>query len=181
MAVVNNYVSPLISNPSGLIGQNVLNSFRGGGGERVLSIFETFTIAATDNSLSIYRVFKNLNANIIPLRIMLANTAMVGSSAFNLGLYLPNYGAAVGTGNQFTAAGTLVTARASMNPQIALDGMSAVNINSYYQRLFEIAGETETAPLISTTRVDAFDLCLGLTTSGLVVGTVSVLMDFVNA
>jgi len=146
----------------------------------VQSIYETFTIAASDSAASVYRIFKNLNANIIPLRIMVANTAMAGTTSVNLGLYLPNFGAIVGTGSQFLSAATLATARASLNPQIALDGMTQVSINLYYQRLFEIAGETETAPTIATTRVDAFDLCMTMNVTGGVLGTVSILMDFVN-
>lgn len=182
MANVNIYVSPNITNDAvtGIINP-MMNPYRGGGGTSAYSIFETFAIAVTDTATSVYRIFKNLNANIVPLRIMIATTAMAGLTSAKLGLYLPNYGAIIGTGNQFMNAQTFASAIASLNPKTAIDGMAAAAIGSYQQRLFEWAGETTSSPTIATSRVDAFDLCLTTVTQTGTAGTVSVLMDFVNA
>ena len=182
MAVVNQYVNAsyaangLIQNPPGM-----LNKFRGGAGGNAFSVYETFNIAATDSSGSVYRILKSVDPNVTPYRISIANTAITGSTSFHLGLYLSNFGAIVGTGNQFVNAQSLAGARASLHPSVALDGLSAVPIQSYFQRLFEYAGQTTNAPTIATTRQDAFDICLTLNTSGGVAGTVSILMEFVGA
>jgi hypothetical protein len=182
MAVQNTYVSPNVTNDaiSGIINPS-MNAFRGGGGVSCQSIYETFSIAAADSSNSIYRVFKNLNANIIPIRIMVSCSAITGSTSAKLGLYLPNYGAIVGTGSQFMSAQTLAAAVTSLNPKTAIDGMANASVLTYYQRLYEYGGYTELAPTIATTRPDAFDLALTLVTAGGTLGTVQVLMDFVNA
>lgn len=185
MAVLNTYVSPsynsagIVVNPPGS-----LPAFRGGSGEGVFRVYETWNIAATDSSASLYRIIKAMDPNWIPISIWIANTAMAGSTAFDLGLYktgsAAGFGAIVGTGNQFVAAGTLATARTTLDPGVALSGLSALPQFTRYQRLFEIAGETELAPTIATTRVDAFDLVLKLTTSGGVAGQVEVLCEFVR-
>lgn len=187
MALQNYYVNPayttagLVQNPPG-----PLNQFRGGAGAEYCVLYETWTIANGDNSGSIYRIFRALDPNIIPVRLWLAFQANAGVTNFNVGLYFTNsaagFGAIVGSGNQFLSAATMAAAKTSVsNVTNAMDALAALPQFTRQQRLFEIAGETETAPTIATTRRDAFDLCLTTAAASTATNQIECLFEFVAA
>lgn len=162
MAVVDKYVDSKIS------GNNVdklLNSLAAGAG-KLIPIAQTFEVAAGDDDGSVYRVFKSLNANLIPLKIDIYTDGITNGTDWDLGLYRPDLGAVIDKdcfmdGQTFAVATTL--------GGVPLYGLKDVDIDSIFKRLFEHAGHT------IATRLEGYDLALTANTVGTAAGTVTVI------
>lgn len=165
MAVEDKYVN---SNISG----NVVNKLLAGinaHGSHVHALFATVEVAAADSDGSKYRFFKNLDPNLIPLGIFVANDAITAGTDYGVGLYRPDLGAVIDK-DAFAAGLDMSAAAASLNPKTAKDGMAAVAIENMGRRIFEHAGHT------IQTKLEGYDLVLTADTVGSAAGTISVLM-----
>ncbi len=78
MAVINDYVDSdvaLNKKAPALLAQ----------GAQTFTMVQTFEVAAADDNDSIYRVFKNLNPNYVPIRLDITCDAITGMSDVNVG------------------------------------------------------------------------------------------------
>ena len=135
-------------------------------------------VGAADTNNSVYRMFKNLDANFVPLEIRIANDAMT-SLVINVGLYRPNLSLtkapASGGDAIFLSGKNIAAGVASLAPGTCWDGMATywaatgtVGLAHLDQRLFEIAGDSlvesgNAVPLLGNPR--QYDLCVTATTA----------------
>lgn len=167
MAVEDKYIN---SNISGNTVDKVLPGINAHGAE-IKVAFGTFEVAAADDNGSKYRVFKNVDPNLIPVMVMIGNDAITAGTDWDLGLYKADLGAVIDA-DVFLDGADLSSAHASLNPKTALDGLATVAIENLGKRIFEHAGHT------ITTRLEAYDIVLTANTVGTAAGTVSVLIVF---
>ena len=163
MAVENKYVASQISG-------NVTNKLMpalAAQGSPVTAFAQTFEIAAADDDTSVYRVFKNVSPNLIPLSIQIWSDAITSGTDYEMGIYRPDLGTVISKG-VFQTGQTL--ASATTFGGVSLYGMAAVNIADVLKRIFEHAGHTV------LTKLEAYDLCLTADTVGSAAGTVTVVM-----
>lgn len=169
MAVVDVYANPLYV--AG-VAQKMLKNVNSNGCE--LSVMrENVTVGATDNNLSQYRVFKNLNPSIVPVMILVANTANTAGTNYGLGLYKTGIGGAAVAATCFAAAMDMSVAALFPIPGVAKNGMAAVSLSNYNKTLWEHAGVTDVK-----NRPNAYDLVLTATVVGTAGGTITVTMFF---
>lgn len=128
-------------------------------------IFETIEVAAADTDASVYRFFKNLCPNLIPVSITVMCDAITSGTDYDLGFYKTNLGAVIDKDN---LADGLDLSSASK----VLDGLKDVVIENRGKRLYELAGHTD------TTKLAGYDLALTANTVGSAAGTISILACF---
>lgn len=162
MAVENKYVNS----------DAVLNNLvgKGSAGAETVTYIETFEIAAADTDASVYRVFKALEPNLIPLSIEIVNDAITGGTVFDVGLYETDLGAVVDQ-DCFANNLDLSSAHAVGSELSALSALDPANVK---QSIYEIAGHT------SSTKKASYDLTLKGDTVGSGAGTVSVKATFLR-
>lgn len=144
------------------------------------------TIAATDTSNSVYRMFKNLDPNLVLQNIYIGCSAMT-ALVISVGLYRPNLSLiqapASGGLAVFLATTSIAAGAASMNPKTAFDGMAtywavAGKFGIEDQRLFEIAGDTLAPdPTTGVARPGGYDLCITATTAATAGGTLKMFIE----
>lgn len=162
MAVESKHANTLLDANSNLIHQNLFALF--GTGMNVKALFSRVEIAAADDNNSVYILWRNLPATLVPLAIMIATDGLTAGTDFNLGIFEPTKNDTVGAvidDNCFADALDLSSAVASLNPKTALDGMKDVALDNYYKSLMEHAGDDV------TTKLAGYDI--GLT--GIAVGS----------
>lgn len=170
MAVEDKYVNSVNFDASGnlLHLANAINC----SGSKVGAMFETVELAAADSDGSVYRFFKGVDANLIPLFIIPACDEITAGTVFDIGLYEPNLGVVV---NAAVFASNLDFSSAkSFALATCLDGMAAVAIENRGKRIFEHAGHSVTAG----TRLSSYDICVTGDTVGSAAGTVSLMMIY---
>lgn len=146
-------------------------------GTEFVHMFMTFAVDPTDSATSVYRLFKELDPNLIPVEFCLASAALTGGTSYSLGLYRtssPGNAGAVLSANVFMNAQTLITAITSLNPKVAIDALANVGIANMGRKLYEHAGHTV------KTRLTGYDLCLTANTPSTVAGSVSIACKFMQ-
>lgn len=161
-------------------------------GQPLLRQFSSYAVPTTTSIGDIWRVFKNLDANVIPAYLTIGTYNALTSLAVSAGLYRPNLSTTVapasGGAAVLMAATSIATAAL---PQIGLgvNGLAALQAtgawaigtsgdNTGQQRmLYQIAGDSlvmsgTAAPNLGTPR--QYDLCLTVTTATSVAGFVGV-------
>jgi len=140
-------------------------------GNKVVVAAVTFEIGAADSNTSVYRVFPDLNPNLIPVDIKVMNDAMGGAaSSYDLGIYAGGKGAVINK-TLFSAATSFQAARIKSAP---LDGMGALDIANLGKKLHELAGHTV------ATKKESYDVCLTANTVTAAAGTVTVVGTFIQ-
>lgn len=167
MAVEDKYASSFIS---GNVVNKLLNTIHAHGAE-VKIAYQKIDIAAADDDGSKYRLFKNVEPNLIPIMAMVANTAITAGTSYSLGLYKTDLGAVINK-DLFATGMDMSVAAASLNPKTAKDGLAALTPANYGRRLFEHAGQT------IQNKAEGYDIVLTGDTVGSAAGTVSVLFLF---
>jgi len=126
MAVVDTY-----TNANAASGKTTFPGAIVSGGES-FSIVATYSPAAGDSANSIYRFFKDVPSNSIPIDLGLATTSNVSTGTCHIGVYKPGGAAA----DEDCLAASLSTATASRK----LDGLASVAIADKQKTLAELAG-----------------------------------------
>ncbi len=166
MAVENKYTD---SNISGNTITKLLSALASGTADLFVAA-ATFEVAAADDDGSIYRVFKSLNPNLVPLWIGISCDAITGGTDWDLGLYRPDLGAVII--KDVLMDGQTLAVAAKLGPAAALSGLSNVDQANVGRRLFEHAGHT------ARTKLEAYDMALTANTVGSAAGTVTVVALF---
>ena len=113
-------------------------------GAEALQIVATFEVAVADDDGSIFR-FANVQANLIPVDITITNDTITGGTDYDVGIYLPlaEGGAEVTSGSSENLAVTLDLSSARAEGS-GITGLSALDLADATNRLYTIAGETQT-------------------------------------
>ncbi len=178
-AVTDVYVNELIE--SGKISEVAYVS-----GARTITCIETeeFPIADGSANIDIYRFFKGLNPNLIPIDIKVyADDAIVGATDVDIGLYEQTDDSADGVvvdvdvfadGVSLSQAGGHVRGGGVIDTDEYLDGLKAVDIANLTKKIFEHAGHTV------TNYKQGYDLALTVNSDVTTGGTVTVIAQFIE-
>lgn len=166
MAVENKYVNADVA-----AGKKAIPALQNGG--EVVTVIGLISIAAADDDASIYR-FARVNALLIPKAIIVTNTAITGGTDYEIGIYNTLDGPLSGAVKDLDALlGTtsMVSARAEGS---GISGLSAVTVPNAQQRLYELAGDTD------TDHPSEYDIAVTANTAGTAAGTIVVKAEFVQ-
>ena len=139
-------------------------------GDKTITMVATEETAAADDDGSVYRFFKSVPANMIPVEITVVCDAITSGTDFDLGLYKPGVGGAVVDKDVLMDGQSLASALTrATGHQLGLANVDAANI-----------GKT-LAVLSAQTDPDAsYDICLTANTVGSGVGTISIIAKFIQ-
>lgn len=162
MAVENKYVGTLAA--AGKLDKSALTN-----GDKVVVMVKTEEIAAADDDGSVYRFFKGVPSNLIPIEITVATDGQTGMTDCDLGLYKTELGAVVDK-DVLMDGQTLASAltRASGHQL----GLANVNIADAEKTLASLSGQTDPDP--------CYDIALTANTVGSGAGTVTIIAKFVQ-
>lgn len=139
-------------------------------GSKVFVAVATVEVAAGDDDGSVYRLFNDVPANMIPTKIEINNDAITGGTDYDLGLYKTNDGAVVDK-DVFMDGTSMASARTEGSP---VSGLTAVDVANLQKKLYEHAGAS------LSTRESAYDIALTANTVGTAAGTITVRATFVQ-
>lgn len=155
-------------------------------GARVVGMVATEELAAGDAAGSVYRFFKGVSGNLIPINIKIyVDDALTDENDADIGLYeqTPPGGpdGAVIDANVFADSLDIIPAGGALRGTLAgatetpADGMASVDIANLTKKIYEHAGHT-----VKTAK-EGYDICLtantGITTTG---GTVTMIAYFLE-
>lgn len=137
-------------------------------GQTLVTLIATEEIAAADDDGSVYRFFKSVPSNYIPVEITIACDAITGGTDYDLGLYKVGVGGAVVDKDVLMDGQSLGSALTrATGHQLGLANVNIANINS---TLGELSAQTN---------IDAaYDICLTGNTVGSGAGTVTIIATF---
>jgi len=139
-------------------------------GAELVTIIATEEIASADDDNSVYRLFKSVPSNYIPVQIDIACDAITGGTDYDLGLYKVGVGGAevdkdvLMDGQDLSSALTRVS-----GDQL---GLQSVGIDDVDKTLAELSGQANPDT--------SYDIVLTANTVGTASGTVSVIAKFVQ-
>jgi len=149
MAVINAYVdSNLAAGKKG----NPANIMPG----QVFGFACTFEIAIADGDASVYRI-ANLDANMVPLSLLMACDAASDITTVDLGLYLPGANGAVVDADCF-ADGIDSDTGAILGSD--LEGLVSLPIEDVGKKLWEITSVVAAKSYTAANHPTSFDLCM---------------------
>lgn len=139
-------------------------------GQKLITMIQTFELAAADDDGSVYRLFKDVPSTLIPVGFEIAHDAITGGTDFDLGLYATDLGAEVDKdllmdGQTLAVAATLVAPK---------NGLSNVDLANIGKMLYELAGKTV------ANRPLGYDIALTANTVGSAAGTITVVSHWIN-
>lgn len=146
-------------------------SVAGSLGAETRTFMATFELAAADDDGSIYRVFKNLSADLIPVRIEVRCDAITNGTVFDLGFYKTGVGSVEANTNTKSVLMSNQTLASALTTSPA-DGLANVDIANRCKRIYELCAHTQ------ATKLAGYDLCLVGDTVGTVAGTVTIIAVF---
>ncbi len=178
MAVVNKYTNDLIA--SGKLAEAAYVN-----GARTITCVESEELASGDDAASVYRFFKSLNPNLIPIDVKIyVDDAVVGATDVNVGFYETTddggTGAIIDGGNSLadavdlSPAGGLLRGGGVIGTDEYLDGMKGVDIADLYKKIYQHAGHT-----VSNYK-QGYDLALTVISDTTTGGTVTVIAQFIE-
>lgn len=165
-AVVDAYVNSLLAagKKAGGLEQAAGNIFAG---------VETFEVAAADDILSVYRIFKDVNSSLVPLSLRVACDAIAGLTDMDFGLYdsLDRGGAVVD--KDCLADG--INMSAGYSRILALDALVSVDLANAKKKLWELV-----SGLTLNTKKGCYDIAMTAVSEPTAAGTVTVMGLFVQ-
>lgn len=165
MAVRNAYVNTNVA-----AGKKVNSAFNEGQPE--ITMICTFETLAADDAGSIYRLFKNLPADLIPVDIKIMCDAIAGATDIDLGFYESlEVGGAVIDKDVLCDGADIAAGQARGSEE---NGLQTVGVEKVQQNIAELCGHT------LTTRKAGYDLVLTANSEITAAGTISVIAKFVQ-
>jgi hypothetical protein len=163
MAVEDKYVDSLVA--AGKVGKAALTC-----GDKVVVMVATEEIAAADDDGSVYRFFRSVPSNLIPIEITVMSDGVTGMSDTDLGLYQVGEDAAVVDKDVLMDGQTLASALTRATGHQL--GLANVNIADAGKTLAVLSAQTDPDP--------SYDICLTANTVGSGAGTVTIIAKFVQ-
>lgn len=137
-------------------------------GADTITLVGTEEIAAADDNGSVYRFFKSVPSNYIPVEITVVCDAITGGTDYDLGIYKVGTGGAAVDADVLMDGQTLATALTrATGHQLGLQTVDAANIG---KTLGELSAQT--------TPDTSYDIALTANTVGTAAGTVSIIAVF---
>lgn len=145
-------------------------------GDKDVTLFFNFEVAAADDDLSVYRIAKAVQPDAIIKEITLFNDVITSATDYDIGLY--------------ETTGEDGTAGAAIDADVYLDGedisggntrasfvngLTNIAIENVDKRIYENAGHT------LTTKVIGYDIAITANTVGSIAGTISGFITIVQA
>lgn len=130
----------------------------------------TVEIAAADDDGSVYRFFKSVPSNLIPVEVTITSDGITGMTDCDLGVYKVGVGGAVVDKDILMDGQTLASALTRATGHNL--GIAAVNIADIGKTLATLSGQTDPD--------GSYDICLTANTVGSGAGTVSIIAKFVQ-
>ncbi len=155
-------------------------------GARTITCIEVEELPIADGSanIDIYRFFKGLNPNLIPIDIKVyADDAIVGATDCDIGLYEQTDDSGDGVvvdvdvfadGVSLSQAGGHVRGGGVIDTDEYLDGLKAVDIANLTKKIYEHAGHTV------TNYKQGYDLALTVNSDVTTGGTVTMIAQFIE-
>ncbi len=155
-------------------------------GSAPVYMIESFELAVSDGSgtADVYRVFKGLNPNLIPVQIKIyVDDAVVGGTDMDVGLYEQSGDRGDGAeidmdvfadDIDFSTAGGFLRGAGADGTDEYLDGMVTVDIADLKKKLYEHGGHDV------TDYTQGYDLCVTSHTSVTTGGTVTIIAIFIK-
>lgn len=140
-------------------------------GQKPITKIATFEVAAADDNGSVYRIFKNVSAHLIPIDIRIYNDAITGMNDVDLGLYETDLGAVIDK-DCFMDGGDVSSAHASGS---GLSGLSIVDVANLLRALYEYTSED-----VGSIKKAGYDIALTANTAGSAAGTITVVATFIE-
>lgn len=139
-----------------------------GSGAETITMVATEEIAAADDDGSVYRFFKSVPSNLIPLEVTIATDGITGGSDYDLGLYKVGVDGAAVDADVLMDGQTLASALTRATGHQL--GLANVNIADATKSLGELSAQTD---------VDlSYDIALTGNTVGTAAGTVTIIAVF---
>lgn len=160
MAVENKYVNAEV-----VAGKLTAPSQTGNG--EIFAARQTVAIAAADDDTSVYRVFKAVPADLIPIQITIGTTAITGGTDYDLGFYETNLG-------PVASADALMDGQTMATASLVLNGLSGVAVTDALKPIWQLAGDT------LATKKASYDIALTANTVGTADGTILVTVYFLS-
>ena len=135
-------------------------------GSPVIAMATIFEVAEADSDGSVYRLFKDLPATLIPIQIWINGDAIAAATDYDLGFYKPNLGAVIDKDSLLD--GKDINAGAAMGSES--NGLATLTVDLVGKTI----GEILNSKLSNTTKYDSVDLCLTANTVGTAAGTIAV-------
>ena len=179
MAVVNKYVNASVE--AGKIANAALVN-----GAPMIGMVATEEITAGDSATSVYRFFKGVSGNLIPIDLRLyVDDAVTDESDADIGLYEQSIyngtDGAVISADVFADSMDLIPASGSLRGGVAgghdlgADGLGSVDIANLTKKIYEHAGHT-----VLTAKA-GYDICVTLNTGGTTTGgTLTLIGEFIQ-
>lgn len=143
-------------------------------GATVIAMRAIAAIAAADDDGSVYRLFRSVPANLIPLHIDIVCDAITGGTDYDLGFYKPlAFGGTVVDKDNLMDGQTLASALTCATGQGL--GMKDVSAANQLKKVWEHAGHT------STTKLESYDIALTGNTVGTGAGNACVTAYFAQS
>lgn len=143
------------------------------GGMQMNVMIESFELAAADSDGSVYRLFKGVDLNVIPIRLSLLSDGITAGTVFDVGVYKTGLGLVIDA--DILASNMDLSSAADGGSATAIDGMDAVDIADYGKSLAELLGLTSL-----TVPAGGGDICLTGDTVGTAAGTVTAIFEFAS-
>ena len=165
MAVEDKYVDTAVA--AGNVGAGFATQ-----GQSVKCMTKTFEVAAADDDGSVYRVFKNVNPHLIPIKVEVANDAITAGTDYDIGLYNTDVGGAV-IDKDVLADGLDLSSARAIGSEIS--GLSAVDAANAEKALFELVSQS-----IGSLK-GGYDICVTANTVGSAAGTITLKVWYIEA
>lgn len=111
-------------------------------GDKMFYAVARVTTAAADDDLSVYRLFRNVPADLIPAKIEIYCGAITGGVDFDLGFYKPTIGGVAGAVIDREKLASTLDLSSAITQANALDGLENLAANEAQERIYELAGDT---------------------------------------
>ncbi len=167
MAVENKYIN------ADVVALKLAKSAHSNGG-KLFGMVETFEIAAADSNGSVYRVFKNLPPDLIPVKIELYNDAMTSATDYEIGLYKVTKNGVNGAAKDIDCLLGTTDINGGNARGSHVDGLGAVALEDAEKMLYELAGDAFSA------REEGYDLAITANTVGSAAGTITLIAWFLQ-
>lgn len=130
-------------------------------GKEVTFAMATVAVAAGDDNDSVYRLFKDVPSSLVPVLIIIHNTAITNGTDYDLGLYKINRGAVI---DKDILADGLDMSSARAIATLNNAGLTTLNIANGGEDLGKLSAQTDIDP--------AYDIALTANTVGTIAGTI---------
>jgi len=168
MAVQDKYAETLQNSDGNTFAQFNPAIFTGGLDLKVA--FNRVEVATADDANSVYRIFRDVPASIVPVFLLIGADAAIDIADMNIGLWKPNFGAVVSENclaDALNPSGGIALTLAA-----ALNGLAAIAIDNRYKKLYEHGGHS------LTTKLGAYDIGIKSISNPGAAGSITALLIF---